>query len=528
MKEVSSSGSSDRLVHKLTARAIGSAISIAAIVIAVISSTLAFAKHQPVQAGSLMSQTVELKPCAVTPSVEGRVLCGTYEVFEDRVARKGRKISLKIVVFAATGPNPQPDPFVYIPGGPGSSATEDAPYLAKPFARIREQRDLLFVDQRGTGGSNALNCKFFDEANPQSFLGYFFPLADVRKCRADLEPRANLKLYTTTIAMDDLDEVRAALGYKQLNLYGASYGTRAALVYLRQHEASVRTATLFGVSPTNQFMPRIFPQDTERALRGVLTECAADAQCGKAFPNLQAEAKLVLERLIKAPVEVELTKAAPRNNQQAQNTAPEKYKVTLSRDLVAEAIRYMLYNPAAALRIPLFLHLAAQNNFVPLAHAALDYRAGIVATGSNGMYLTVTCAEDLPWVKASEAKQLAANTFLGDYRYRQQSEACALWPRAGIPSDYSRPVVSKAPVLIFTGEWDPVTPPDNGAGVARHLSRSLHIVVPHGGHGFNGLEGTDCIDRLQAEFVVKGTTEGLNTDCVKAIKRKPWVLSQKN
>ena len=213
-----------------------------------------------------MSQTVELKPCTVA-DVEGRVLCGTHEVFEDRAARKGRKISLKIVVFAATGSDPQPDPFVYIPGGPGSSATEDAPYLAKPFARIREQRDLLFVDQRGTGGSNPLNCKFFDEADPQSFLGYFFPLADVRKCRAELEPKADLKLYTTPIAMDDLDDVRAALGYKQLNLYGASYGTRAALVYLRQHEASVRTATLFGVSPTNQFMPRIFPQDTERALQ---------------------------------------------------------------------------------------------------------------------------------------------------------------------------------------------------------------------------------------------------------------------
>ena len=294
-------------------------------------------------------RTIELKPCTVA-GVEGRVLCGTHEVFENRAARRGRTISLKVVVFAATGPNPQTDPFVYIPGGPGSSATEDAPYLAKPFARLREQRDLLFVDQRGTGGSNPLNCKFFDEADPQSFLGYFFPLNDVRKCREDLEPKADLKLYTTSIAMDDLDDVRAALGYKQLNLYGASYGTRASLVYLRQHEAHVRTVTLFGVSPTNQFMPRIFPQDTERALQGVLTECATDAQCGKAFPNLRAEAKIVLERLVKAPVEVELTREVDRNDNQPKTAAPAKFKVMLSRDLVAEAIRYMLYNPAAALR----------------------------------------------------------------------------------------------------------------------------------------------------------------------------------
>lgn len=471
--------------------------------------------------------TIELKPCKVK-GVEGEVLCGTHEVFENRNTKKGRKISLNIVVFKATGANPQSDPYVYIPGGPGSSATEDAPYLAKGLAQIREQRDLLFMDQRGTGGSNPLNCTIFNEANPQSFLGYFFPLDDVRRCRKELESKADLTLYTTTIAMDDLDEVRAALGIQQLNLYGASYGTRAALVYLRQHGDHVRTVILHGVAPTNQFMPRIFPQDTERALQGVLAECLGDAACGKAFPNLRAETKLVLECLIKGPVEVELTKNSGENTAGTKTTTPTKFKVSLSRDLVAEAIRYMLYNPQAALRIPLFLHMAAQNNFAPFAYAALEYRAQIVSSGSNGLYLSITCAEDLPWVTASEAKQLAANTFLGDYRYRQQSEACALWPRAQIPGDYSQPVKSDAPVLIFTGEWDPVTPPANGAAVARHLSKSLNIVVPHGGHGFNGLEGVDCVDRLQNEFVAKGTTAGLDVSCVQAIKRKPWVLEMKN
>lgn len=474
--------------------------------------------------GALAAQNaIELKPCKVE-GVDGTVVCGSYEVFENRASKTGRKINLKIVVFKATGEHPQPDPFIYIPGGPGSSATEDAPYLAKGLARIREQRDLLFVDQRGTGGSNPLDCVFFNDEDPQSFLGYFFPLEAVRKCRQELEPKADLKLYTTTIAADDLDEVREALGIKRLNLYGASYGTRAALVYLRQHGDHVRTATLFGVSPTNQFMPRIFPQDTERALQGVLGECLSDAACGKAFPKISSEAKLVLERLIKSPVEVELTKEPPRGSNETKSAAPAKFKISLSRDLVAEAIRYMLYNPAAALRIPLFLHLAAENNFVPLARAALDYRRGLVATGSNGMYLSVTCAEDLPFVNAGEARRLAANTFLGDYRYRQQSEACALWPRAEIPSDYGQPVKSSVPALIFTGEWDPVTPPSNGAGVARHLSKSLNLVIPHGGHGYNGLEGTDCIDRLQNEFVAKGTTEDLDTSCVQAIKRKPWVL----
>jgi pimeloyl-ACP methyl ester carboxylesterase len=491
--------------------------------VAVIGAIVLLNASPPVVAHPI--QTVELKPCVVQ-GVSGTVLCGTYDVWEDRASKKGRKISMKILIFKATDPNPQPDPFIYIPGGPGSSATEDAPYLAQALAEIRKQRDLLFVDQRGTGGSNPLNCAFFNDAEPQSYLGYFFPLEDVRKCRTDLESKADLTLYTTTIAADDLDEVRAALGYPQLNLYGASYGTRAALVYLRQHEARVRTATLFGVSPTNQFMPRVFPKDTERALQGVLSECATDAGCRKAFPNIKAEARQVLERLIKAPAEVELTRNTVSNTAGTTvSSPPAKFTVTLSRDLAAEAIRYMLYNPAAALRIPLFLHLGAQGNFVPLARAALDYRQNIVATGSNGLYLSVTCAEDLPFVKANEAKQLAENTFLGDYRYRHQSEACALWPRSSIPNGYAQPVKSNVPVLIFTGEWDPVTPPSNAASVAPSLSKSLNIVVPHGGHSFNGLEGTDCVQRLQNEFVAKGTIEGLDVSCVKAIKRKPWVLS---
>jgi len=196
------------------------------------------AQQQPAKTPSLV-----LSPCNIGGSSE-KVKCGTHEVYENRNSKKGRKISLKVVVFPATGTERAPDPFVYIPGGPGSSATEDAPYVAPQFAKIRERRDLLFVDQRGTGGSHPLNCDFFNDADIQSYFGYFFPLEDVRKCREQLEQKADLTLYTTPIAMDDLDEVRAALGYECLNLFGSSYGTRALLVYLKRHQKHVRTLTL--------------------------------------------------------------------------------------------------------------------------------------------------------------------------------------------------------------------------------------------------------------------------------------------
>jgi len=459
------------------------------------------------------SKMIALSDCEVK-NVPGKVKCGTLEVFENRTTKKGRMISLNIVVYPATGEKREPDPLVYFAGGPGSAATEDAPFVAQAFAKIRENRDLVFVDQRGTGHSHPLNCELFDKSDLQSYLGYFFPLEGVRKCRTELESKADLKLYTTTIAMDDMDEVRAALGYEKLNLFGGSYGTRAALTYLKRYPQRVRAAILQGVAPPNQYMPGDFPVVMERALQGVLAACAADEACNTAFPNVKAEAKAVLDQLIKAPVEVEL----PKPN------SSETVKIKLSRDLAAEAIRYMLYNPVPATRVPATLHLAAQGNFVPLARTALWYRQNLVGSGSNGMYLSITCAEDLPWIKPGEGERLAANTFLGDYRLRQQREACALWPRADVERGYAEPVRADVPVLILTGEWDPVTPPANGDQIAKTLANSLHIVVPDGAHGLGGLEGMDCIDRTLTEFVARGTTKDIDTACVKSVRRKGFAL----
>ena len=213
---------------------------------------------------STAKPSLELKPCQV-PDLKGEAKCGTFEVFENRATRTGRKINLNILVLPATGPKRAPDPLFYFAGGPGSAATEDAPGVAPMLAAIREHRDLVFVDQRGTGKSNPLNCQLVDSADPQSYLGSFYPLEATKKCRAELEKRADLTLYTTNIAVDDIDDVRAALGYDQINLYGGSYGTRASMVYMRRHPQHVRAAVLHGISPTNQFMPLHFPQDTPHA-----------------------------------------------------------------------------------------------------------------------------------------------------------------------------------------------------------------------------------------------------------------------
>ena len=460
------------------------------------------------------SRTIDLQPCDVA-GIKDKVKCGTLEVFENRASRKGRKITLKIVVAPATGTERKKDPLFYIPGGPGSSATQDAPGIVGILAKIREQRDLVFVDQRGTGGSNPLDCDLHDPNDPQSALEHFLPLNAVKKCRQELESKADLTLYTTPIAADDLDEVREALGYEQINVFGVSYGTRASLTFLKRHPKSVRAMILQGVVPSGDYMPFDFARRSERALQGVINECVGDSTCNAAFPNLRAEVTSVLERLKQGPVEAEI-------NVSPSGTASQMAKIKLSRDLGAEAIRYMLYQAGGAARVPLIIHQAANGNFGPLAQQAFRFRKTLVSTASNGMYLSVTCAEDLPWFKRSEAEKLAADTFLGDYRVRQQLEACELWPRAKVDINYA--ARNTSPVLLLTGEWDPVTPPSNAESVARLLPNSLNVVVPQGGHGFGGLENIQCVQNLMATFIDQGSTKGLDISCVKSIKRRPFLL----
>ena len=439
---------------------------------------------------------------ATSLGLKGKARCGTYEVWENRTERNGRRISLRIVVLPSTGSPAAPDPFVYLSGGPGESATDAAAGLAQELAGIREHRDILLVDQRGTGGSHPLNCEMYVPADDlRSYLGEFFPVESVRRCRAALEKDADLTLYTTPIAMDDLDEVREALGYEKLNLLGGSYGTRAAQVYLKRHPSHVRTVILHGVCPTDDRMPQHIPRYTERAWNGILDECAAETACHTAFPALREESRAILSTLKRAPART--TVLNPRTGDPAE--------VSLSRDLAAEALRYMLYSPADAGEVPAVIHQAAEGDWTPLAERALFGRREIVGSGSIGLYLSITCAEDVPWIDPGEGEREAEGTLVGDYRLKQQRAACALWPRGTIPKDYFERVKEAAPVLLVTGQWDPATPPSSGDRIARSLPHSLHLVVPHGGHGFGGLEGLGCVQDVMKKFVERGTLDGLDS-----------------
>ena len=456
---------------------------------------------------------VTVAPCKV-PGLTEEARCGRLEVFENRTAAAGRKIEIYFEILKATGTPRAAEAVFNFAGGPGDSATRELPGVARFLASLRSTRDLVAVDLRGTGQSAPLDCPGLrGDHGVQGFLDEFLPAREVAACRRHLEKDHDLRFYTTPLAVDDVEEVRAALGYDQVDLIGGSYGTRSVLVYMRQHPQHVRAAVIDGLVPTNNRSPLSFARDAQASLDRVLAACAADARCHGAFPDPAADLRRVLLATDRAPAAVPLT----------DPTTGRPILLRLSRGGVAQALRYMLYRPSTQPLIPLYLHLAAGGNLKPLAEIAQGF-AGLFGDTSDGYFLSVTCSEDVKSFTLDEAAAAARGTFLGDFRARKQKEACASWTAGDLPAGYAEPVRSTAPTLLYSGERDPVTPAALGAEVARHLPNSLHLVVPGGAHGANGLEGADCMDRLSLEFLRRGSTAGLDTSCLRKVRTPPFVI----
>src|SRR5712692_9088698 len=364
----------------------------------IICSLLILGVHQSALAqthssasGATPPLKLQLEPCR-TPNLDESARCGNYEVFEDRAAKAGRRIALKVMVLPATGPKAAPDPVFFLAGGPGQSAVAVATAAGNKFmAEVRRERDIVLVDQRGTGGSHPLNCVLNN--GPNDLRSYFFeeifPAERLRVCRAELEKDANLALYTTPIAMDDLDEVRAALGYGRINLYGGSYGSNAAFVYLRQHPDRVRSMVVIGVAPVDYKLPLAWARGVQHAMERLFDDCAADEGCRKSVPKLREDFAAVLAQLDKGPVSFELPNPATQRMQ----------TVRLSRASFNEHLRGLLYSPEYASVLPLLINAAAQGEFQLFGAAVLEFARtfrGLANQLATGMSLSVICAEHVP------------------------------------------------------------------------------------------------------------------------------------
>ena len=423
----------------------------------------------------------------VLAGVDGRALCGTFEVAENR-EQPGRKISLNIVVLLATGNDPQPDPLVPLQGGPGQAATPLAGTYGRLFAGIRERRDILLVDVRGTGRSNPLHC---DIASPTWARSTdLMPLDAIRACRGALQQRADLRYYTTADLTRDLDELRRAMKIGQWNLFGGSYGTRLAQEYTRAFPAAVRTMTLHGVAAPSMAIPLPYARDAQAAVDRLLDE------------PTRARLGVILERLRTEPVAV----PTPAGD------------VTVAAGTLAEALRHLLYDARSAPAATAMIRDAYDGNYVRAAEEVARQRGTFSGDIAMGMFLSVTCAEDIPRISESSIASATQGTFLGDYRVRQQMAACREWPAGRAAPLGATQLVSSVPSLLISGEVDPVTPPHMAEEVARGLSNAAHVVLP--GHGHTLSVGIPCIRAALQRFVATASPRALDLSCAGAVSRR--------
>lgn len=455
---------------------------------------------------------LRLEPCD-RAGIQPPARCGTFTVWENRDAEAGRTIDLNVILLEATGGAPEPDAIVFLAGGPGQPATTAARGLSQ--APIREARDILLVDQRGTGESNGLYCGPEDTAPLQAFMAILDP-ERMRACREELEARADLRYYLTTHAMDDLDELRAALGYERINLYGSSYGTRAALVYLRRHGESVRSAILMGATAMSHPMPTRFATDAEAALGNVLRDCAADPSCAAAFPDLEADYRRAIRLIEERPATVQIRD--PRTG--------DTVGLAFRAADFAESLRAMLYGTQTTRYIPALLHhVATTGDYRPFAEQQLQRNVGLFRGVAQGMCFAVTCTEDVARVDPDAVYAAGHGTFLADHRARPHIEGCDGWPLGALPAGYGDEVESDVPVLIITGANDPATPPASAHAAASRLSTARVIIVPEGGHGLAGLEGIECTRELEMRFLETADPGALDTACVTHMRRPPFILT---
>ncbi|RVU49443.1 alpha/beta fold hydrolase [Rubrivivax rivuli] len=451
-----------------------------------------------------------LKPCRVQGVVHD-AQCGVLRRPLDPAQPQGVQIEVHYAVLPALARNRQSDPVFFFAGGPGQSAIALGGQISRLLARLGNRRDVVLVDQRGTGSTAPLYC---DE------VSVFEPLvqgmdnerqaARLQACTTQLQklPHGNLRHYTTTVAMQDVDAVRQALGAPRINLVGGSYGTRAVLEYMRQFPKAVRRAVIDGVAPPDMVLPAAFSTDNQAALAQVFKSCEADAACRARYPQLREDWQKLLASM-------------PREMTVAHPVLGRTEKATLTRDGLLNLVRAPMYVPVLASALPMAIGEGAAGRLEPLVGLAIAFAGGggRAMRMSEGMHFSVVCAEDYP--RLAQATDVPGADF-GSTFAQQYQRICGSWPRGEVPAAFYTVPPAQAATLVLSGGADPVTPPRHGERVTKLLgAQARHVVVKEAGHGVMGL---GCMRDVLFRFInAESDAEALKVDasCAENIPRPP-------
>lgn len=467
---------------------------------------------------SLLAVTLGLH---VQPCTQGKTkapaLCGTYGVYENRAAQSGRIIPIKVVVLKAKHPSNRA--IAMIAGGPGESAVPYAPPVAdglfeKSLIPLRERYNIVFMDDRGMGESNGLQCDLAPQSNPAAYFLSLFPQKIVTSCRDTNAATSNLADYNTNNAVDDLNDIRAALGFPKLVLDGGSYGTFFSLIYVRRHPESVESAVLNGVAPPGfQPLPGD-PMGAQRAIDDLIAKCKRDASCTAHFPDFASQFKALVARLNKGPIPVKLV--------MKKGAAP--VTVQLSEEVFVDRLRQTLYDPGAAAYIPYAVDRASRGDSAPLATLINVVADGLNEDLTNGAWFSYVCQEITPFIEQRAVDYAAQHSFASDLRIEAQRHACSQWKVPAMPETFNDPVRSDKPVLMLSGSDDPATPPRYAVEAAKYLPNARIALVQGAGHAAE----TPCTDALIVQFVRAQSAKGLNVDgCSSAFTVPKFIIDAK-
>ncbi len=453
----------------------------------------------------LVLGSLAFKPCSLAstfgrPSLDAQ--CATLQVPEDRANPQGRRIALNIAWLApGKDGNLKPDPVFFLAGGPGQSAVDTYPALDPAFAKVRDQRNVILVDQRGTGASNLLACA--DTGNSDTTAAAMG--AHAAACARTLSEKADLRHYTTTDAVADLEDVRKAIGAAQINLVGVSYGTRVAQQYAMRHPQQTRSIVLDSVVPNSQQLGNIFARNLDDALAKQFAQCTNTPSCKDALGDPRAELDALLAKLRAQPVSVAYRDAATGEQKQGE----------LNADLVAGLVRMYAYMPAAGALLPKLIHEAGQGRYENLMALAQMLQSDMSESMAMGMQLSVVCSEDAAGMVADAGDE---HTVLGSRMAEGLAAMCAAWPKGTAPADFHQPLATQVPALVLEGEFDPVTPPRYGEEVVKHLPNGRLFVLRGQGHN---VIGAGCMPKLFTEFMDKADARALDATCLDKINYVP-------
>jgi pimeloyl-ACP methyl ester carboxylesterase len=453
----------------------------------------------------------ELKPCRLR-GVEHEAQCGVIKRPLDPGKPQGTQIDVHFAVLPALARNKLPDPVFFFAGGPGQSAIDLAGAVAAMLGRFSNRRDIVLVDQRGTGRTASLTCPMDDPLLPLAqAIDTERSRARFKDCVTELQkqPHGDLRHYSTWIAMADADAVRQALGADKVNIVGGSYGTRAVLEYQRQFAQHVRRAVIDGVAPPDMVLPASPSPDNQAALDAMFAACAADKICAAREPNLATRWR-------------ELLASLPRTVTVAHPATGQPQTINLQRQHVLNAVRAPLYAPVFAAGLPAAIGEATRGRFDALMAMAQALGSSRHMRMSEGMHFAVVCSEDFP--RLAQATDAPGADF-GDTFAREYIARCANLPRGDVPAAFYAMPPAPAATLVLSGGIDPVTPPRHGERAAKALgAKARHVVVPNAGHGVMGI---GCMRDVLFRFVDAKTDEEalkVDTTCVEKIPRPPMFL----